>query len=188
MIVLHISNRMERLTEQLFAEIRENPPPPWSSVTILPQNPTIGRWLSFRLADEQGVAMNIDTPLPGAWVRSFLDSGSSGLEQAVHFERNALFVRILRQIPTLCDTPSFSEIRRYLEGGDTSRRLVSLADELSELFDRGVRETIVTRRSEGSGTRSTIPSRSRASTWAVMLVAVTPRRSFRALIIIGPYS
>lgn len=189
MIVLHISNRMERLTEQLFAEIRENPPPPWSSVTILPQNPTIGRWLTFRLADEQGVAMNIDTPLPGAWVRSFLDSGSSGLEQAVHFERNALFVRILRQIPILFDNPSFSEIRRYLEGGDTSRRLVSLADELSELFDRAMlyRPDLLTAW-EDSPEDQSWP----AILWRAMTAGDKPRHfarlygHFRSLSVIGP--
>ncbi len=138
MIVLHLSNRMERLTDQLFSEIRGSPSLPWSSVTILPQNPTIGRWLIFRLADEQGVAMNVDTPLPGVWVRDFLVSVTGAPDNAVHFERNALFIRLLREIPLHCDHPSFSGIRRYLGEGIPSRRLASLADELSELYDRAM--------------------------------------------------
>ena len=138
MLVLHVSNRMERLTDQLFSVIRNDPPPPWSPVTILPQNPTIGRWLNYRLADWQGVAMNIATPLPGAWIRDFLETGFGCSGQGVHFERNALFLRLLRLLPSLRDDPAFSEFRHYLEEGDFSRRLVSLADELSELFDRAM--------------------------------------------------
>ena len=138
MLVLHVSNRMERLTDQLFSVIRDDPPPPWSPVTILPQNPTIGRWLTYRLADVQGVAMNIATPLPGAWIRDFLETGFGRSGQVVHFERNALFLRLLRILPALRDEPVFSEFRHYLGEGDPSRRLVSLSDELSELFDRAM--------------------------------------------------
>lgn len=138
MIVLHVSNRMERLTDHLFSEIRSSPPLPWESVLILPQNPTIGRWLTFRLADSQGVAMNVDTPLPGIWVREFLEEATGTPGEGVHFERNALFIRLLEQIPRLSGDPEFSEIRTYLQGGVPSLRLVGLADQLSELFDRAM--------------------------------------------------
>ena len=129
---------MERLIDQVFLAVRDDPPPPWSSVTILPQNPTIGRWLIYRLADAQGVSMNVDTPLPGAWIRDFLEAGFGRSGHAVHFERNALFVRLLRLLPAFQDNPAFSEFHRYLEEGDFSRRLVSLSDDLSELFDRAM--------------------------------------------------
>ena len=138
MIVLHVSNRMERLADHLFSEIRSSPPLPWESVQVLPQNPTIGRWLTFRLADDQGVAMNVDTPLPGVWVREFLEAGTASRGAAVHFERNALFIRLLEQIPRWADHPEFAEIRTYLQGGVRSLRLVGLADQLSELFDRAM--------------------------------------------------
>ncbi|MHB1286468.1 MAG: exodeoxyribonuclease V subunit gamma [Leptospirales bacterium] len=138
MIVLHISNQMERLTEHLLDEIGAAPPAPWDSLMILPQNPTLGRWLSFRIADRLGVSMNVDTPLPGVWVRDFLEMVCSPTAGGFHFDRTTLFVRLLEILPSLKDHPDFSAIRTYLESGVFPQRLVGLADQLSEVFDRAM--------------------------------------------------
>ena len=138
MIFLHISNQMERLTDHLLDEIRETPPAPWDSLLILPQNPTLGKWLSFRIADRLGVAMNIDTPLPGVWVRDFLEKACSPAAGMFHFDRGTLFVRLLGILPSLKSHPSFHEVRSYLDGGVFSQRLIGLADQLSEVFDRAM--------------------------------------------------
>ncbi len=138
MIVLHISNQMERLTEHLLDEIGDAPPAPWDSLLILPQNPTLGRWLSFRIADRLGVSMNVDSPLPGVWVREFLEKVVSPVASGFHFDRGTLFVRLLEMLPSLKSHPDFSGIRNYLEGGVYAQRLVGLADQLSEVFDRAM--------------------------------------------------
>lgn len=141
MIILHLSNRMEILTARLLREITADPLPPWESLPVLPQNPTLGRWLAFRLAERLGVAMNLDMPLPGVWVRAFLEragTASGGLPEPLHFDRGSLEVRLLSILPEIRQLPGFEQVSDYLEGGSPSRRIADFSGRVAEILDRAM--------------------------------------------------
>ena len=68
MLIVHESNRLERLADDLAEVLRVPMRPALSPETIAVQSNGMARWLRMRLADRLGVSANIDFPLPSSLV------------------------------------------------------------------------------------------------------------------------
>ncbi|MBB66997.1 MAG: hypothetical protein CMP19_05650, partial [Rickettsiales bacterium] len=64
MLALYPSNKLEHLSFLLTTLIKHQPNGVFTPETILVESPGMQHWVSMQLAKEQGVAMNLDFPLP----------------------------------------------------------------------------------------------------------------------------
>jgi len=68
MLILHQSNRLERLADDLAEVLRVPLALPLTPEIIAVQSNGMARWLRMRLADRLGVSANIDFSLPSSLV------------------------------------------------------------------------------------------------------------------------
>ncbi|MDC9720655.1 MAG: exodeoxyribonuclease V subunit gamma [Gammaproteobacteria bacterium] len=116
-----------------------------SSPQVIVDNTGMQHWLNTQLAIQNGIAMNIDYPLPGKFVwqlaRQML--GDVQVPQQPPYQREALVWRIddLLASDTILMNPVFAEANRYWQSeqadvtGDLLKRF-QLASALADLFEQ----------------------------------------------------
>jgi len=138
---LHLlsSNRVELLQKQLSTLLLSAPlANVFASETVLVPSQAMQRWLNIRLAQTQGVAANIDYPLPANWVWQV----AANLEQqddAAAFDplaREHMAWQILALLPQLVAVPEFLPLRQYLGNELEGVKAWQLAQKIADVFDR----------------------------------------------------
>lgn len=142
MVHLYESQRLEVLgdmfVERLAGWGRDGLLDPFCPETVIPQNPVIGRWLSYHLASRTGISAGLSFPLAGRFIRSLLDRSYGDPLRPTHFEKGNLLLRLFEILPGLIVRPSFLEVRGFLGRGMTDERLYELSAVLADLFDRSM--------------------------------------------------
>jgi exodeoxyribonuclease V gamma subunit len=137
-LIVHRSNRAERLVDALAELVSEPLPDVFLRETIVVQGKGMERWLSMELARRRGVWANPAFPFP----RTLLNDISRrllGEESPVAvFEPEALLWTIARLLPALIGQAAFAPIRSYLEGDERGVRRMQLASRIAAVFDRYV--------------------------------------------------
>ncbi len=137
MLIVHRSNRAERLVDALAELVSEPLPDVFLRETIVVQGKGMERWLSMELARRRGVWANPAFPFP----RTLLNDvgrrllGEESFAAAAAFEPEALLWRIAGLVPALVERPAFAAIRGYLEGDDRGVRHMQLAARIAAVFD-----------------------------------------------------
>ena len=135
---LHHSNRVEGLAAAFAAILRAEPGDPMDPERIVVPHRTIGRWLSFELARELGIAANLRFELPAGFAWSFMRGAVSNLPREHGFSPDQLRWRIHDLLPAFAaDDGVGRAVRQYLADGDPRKRF-ELADRLARVFDRCV--------------------------------------------------
>ncbi|MET0154118.1 MAG: exodeoxyribonuclease V subunit gamma [Candidatus Binatia bacterium] len=140
MLIVHRSNRAERLVEALAELVSEPLADVFLCETIVVQGKGMERWLSMELARRLGVWANPAFPFP----RTLLNDvsrrllGEEVLAAAAAFEPEALLWRVARLLPVLIEEPAFATIRSYLDGDERGVRRMQLALRIAAVFDRYV--------------------------------------------------
>ena len=134
MLFVHTSNRLETLARELAAIIKSDPLPPLIPETVVTQRAGMGRWLSLALADELGVAANIQFPFPAKFAEDEISRLLPNASVSPHFRREVLPWRIHAVIRPLLEEPDFSTLRAY--AGDDAEKLWHLCQQLAATFDR----------------------------------------------------
>lgn len=135
MIVVHRSNSLQPLFDELALEIAHRPPDPLRPETIVVDSVLHGRWLSEQLARRFGIWANPHFP----FLRAFLDELGTNLLGAAPTERYGpveLPWHIARALVALLDDPAFADVRAYLGEPRDDQRLIDLCHELGRTFDR----------------------------------------------------
>jgi exodeoxyribonuclease V gamma subunit len=139
-LIVHRSNRAERLVDALAALVSEPLPDVFVRETIVVQGKGMERWLSMELARRHGVWANPAFPFP----RTLLNDvsrhllGEEAVAAAAAFEPEALLWMIARLLPGLVEQAAFAPIRSYLEGDERGVRRMQLASRIAAVFDRYV--------------------------------------------------
>ena len=131
---------MEALAAALAEQLRAVPGAPLAPERIVVPHRTIGRWLSFELARELGVAANLRFELPAGFAWSIMRGAVPGLPRQHGFSPDQLRWRIHDVLPAFAADGDGSEgqvVGRYLADGDPRKRF-ELADRLARVFDRYV--------------------------------------------------
>jgi exodeoxyribonuclease V gamma subunit len=140
-LLLHRSNRLERLAESLARVVRVPLKDPFARECIVVQGPGMERWLSGSLSRELGVWANPWFPFPRALIELYLEQ-LLGLperdEQLPRFDSPSLTWRIAKALPALLDDPAFGDVASYLRGDRERERLLDLSRRLAESFDQYV--------------------------------------------------
>ena len=137
MFTVYHSNQLELLKSLTSALIQRDP---FASVfeqeVILVQSQGMGQWLQMQLADEMGIAANIALPFPTQFVWDVYRIFVPNLPEKNLFNADLVTWRLLTILPTLIETPQFSELKTYIGNGINEKKLYQLASKIAGLFDQ----------------------------------------------------
>ena len=134
MLIVHESNRLERLADSL-TEVLEMPlASPLAPEVVAVQSIGVARWLALRLARRFGVAANIQFPFPSTLLWRLFRALLPDVPERSPFAADVLTWRTLGQLGHVLAQPGFEPLADYLQGGDDLRRY-HLAERIALLFD-----------------------------------------------------
>ena len=134
---LHHSNQLERLAYTLGQNMAAGQS---SNVlqadTVLIPQPSMRRWLQKSLAEQFGIAANIDFLPPGSFINQHLADWLPDELPLLTPEmlRWRLFALLLD--PILMNEPEFLGLSRFMQTGDTQLRAWQLAGELTQAYEK----------------------------------------------------
>jgi exodeoxyribonuclease V gamma subunit len=136
MLHLYQSNRLEDLYTLLSTVLRLQPlANPFSKEVVVVQSKGMGRWLNFRLAQESGIAANINYPLPASFFWDILNRLLGEQQRRSPFSPDVMTFRIMRWLETVVYTEPIPMLRDYLENGSTEAQYVQVLP--TEVSDHG---------------------------------------------------
>lgn len=134
MLFLYQSNRLEQLG-QLYAAMLQAQPlsDPFAAETVIVQSRGMGRWMTLDLAQQCGIAANIDFVLPAAFAWRLMQRVMPELPRKSSFSPEVLSWRLLELLPTL-QGEVFAPLQRYAAGGEAAA--FELAGKVADIFDQ----------------------------------------------------
>lgn len=136
MFIIHQSNRLERLFEQLLGLFETPLADVMAAETVIVQSQGMARWLSLQLAEKQGICANLDCPFPASYIWRIF----SGLEAAVPddrlpaYEPDVLLWSIMEIIGSRLEEPAFRGVKGYIQRQSPDLRRYQLSGKLAALF------------------------------------------------------
>lgn len=130
---LHHYPKQEDLADLLLNKVqKESLGSAFHRSHVLVRNQGMATWLKRRLAQREGIAMQVEFPQPNAFLQSILRQDGIAPEQ--------LTWRIYQAIPKLLDQPHFQFIRRYLKHStsatESDLKRYQLSGIIAGLFDK----------------------------------------------------
>ncbi|NDV90651.1 exodeoxyribonuclease V subunit gamma [Alteromonas sp. 345S023] len=144
MLALYPSNKLEHLSFLLTTLLTQQPTAVFTPETILVESPGMQHWVSMQLAHEQGVAMNIDFPLPVRfmWNTARTVLGSDSVPRQSPYRREVLMWRIdaILQDESVMSAPTFEQVNRYWVGAGSEQeqgvQRLQLATALADVYEQ----------------------------------------------------
>jgi exodeoxyribonuclease V gamma subunit len=131
------SNRVETLQKSLCHLLRfqmlSNPFDP--DIIIVPTF-AMARWLNLKIAQQQGIAANIEYPLPSAWIWQLATSVLEDTPKIDPLSRDVMSWKIFRSLPELVNSTEFESIGHYLEQDTSGVKRWQLSTRIADVFDR----------------------------------------------------
>lgn len=130
------SNQVDVLKSLLVELIRLNPlENPFEAEQILVQSPGMSQWLKMELANEFGVAANLEFPLPATFIWNLFTDILTDVPKRSAFNKEAMTWKLMQLLPQQLDTPEFSPLKQYLERDDDQSKRYQLAEKIADIFD-----------------------------------------------------
>src|SRR5512143_2605473 len=136
MLHLHLSNRAENLFYALSAVMADPIRDIFQPEIIVVEEIGMARWLSQQLAEQQGIAANIQFPLPAGFVWRLLQGQLQEEAAEAGLSKSTLVWYSMALLPGLKDRPGFESIQRYLSGAETETKTYQLSRQIADLFDQ----------------------------------------------------
>lgn len=144
MLALYPSNKLEHLSFLLTTLLKQQPTAVFTPETILVESPGMQHWVSMQLAHEQGVAMNIDFPLPVRfmWNTARTVLGNDKVPRQSPYRREVLTWRIdaILQDDGVMSAPAFEQVNRYWIGAGSEQeqgvQRLQLATALADVYEQ----------------------------------------------------
>lgn len=137
MFILHQSNRLEVLLDQLLTMLATPLAEVMAPETVIVQSQGMARWLSLMLAEKQGICANLDCPFPASFIwRLFTALDRAKLAAPSPYEPEALLWSIMEIIGRLLEHPAFGEVKAYVNRQGPELRRYQLASKVAALFSQ----------------------------------------------------
>jgi exodeoxyribonuclease V gamma subunit len=136
MLHLHLSNRAENLFRALACVVATPIRDVFQPEVIVVEENGMARWLSQQLAEQHGVAANIEFPLPAGFVWRLLHGQLQVGAAEAGFSKSTLVWYSMALLPSLKDSPGFEPIHRYLSGAEPETKIYQLSRQIADLFDQ----------------------------------------------------
>ncbi len=131
------SNRVETLQSSLSQQLSEQPlSNPFSSEVIVVPTFAMSRWLNLRIAQQQGVAANIEYLQPGKWVWRLAAELLDEVPAEDPYSPENLGWEIFNLLPGLILQPAFSSLKKYLADDIQAVKRWQLCERIAVTFDR----------------------------------------------------
>ena len=144
MLALYPSNKLEHLSFLLTTLLRQQPLGVFTPETILVESPGMQHWVSMQMANEHGVAMNIDYPLPVRfmWNTARTVLGADKVPKQSPYRREVLTWRIdnVLQDNALMDSDAFEQVNKYWQSAGSEQeqglQRLQLATALADVYEQ----------------------------------------------------
>lgn len=136
MLHIHHSNRTEALLASLCDILASPLKRPLQPELIVVEEPGMARWLAQQIATAQGLAANIEFPLPAAFIWRVLRNQLSRQSAEAGFNKTSLMWMAMSLLPGLKKQPGFDAIQRYLDASDEETKRYQLSRQIADLFDQ----------------------------------------------------
>lgn len=133
---VHQSNRMEILVQQLRAILRIPLADPLTPEIIVVQHQGMAQWVGQQLAFADGIAANLQFPLPARLVWTLFQRLADAPPTEDLFRKPVLRWRVANLLPPLLNHPDFRELAAYLRDDIDGSRLYQLCGRISDVFDQ----------------------------------------------------
>lgn len=139
MFTVYYSNQLDIQKEILIHLMQRQPlNDPLQAETILVQSPGMAQWLQWQIAEKQGIAANLQFPMPATFIwRQYAENLPDVAPQS-QFEKESMTWRLMRLIPAYLSRPDFQPLRNYLASSAQAeqQKLYQLAHKIADLFDQ----------------------------------------------------
>ncbi|MCU7844943.1 MAG: exodeoxyribonuclease V subunit gamma [Candidatus Thiodiazotropha sp. (ex Monitilora ramsayi)] len=135
MLILHQSNRLERLSQRLSSLLSQPVGSPMTVETVVVQHPGMARWLSLEIADRLGICANLQFPLPAGFIWQIFHTLLPESPPLDRYQPDRLAWRIYHQLGQVEVSDLYRPVNEYLSDDDEVKRF-QLAHQLALLYDR----------------------------------------------------
>lgn len=136
MFTVYHSNKLETLKILLVHLIKSDPyVNPFEPEQILVQSPGMSQWLKMALADDLGIAANIEFPLPATFIWDVFTELLPEVPKRSAFNKESMVWKLVQLLPQLKDREEFAPIKQYLERDNSKLNLYQLSEKISDIFD-----------------------------------------------------
>lgn len=115
MLQVFQSNRLEvlvtLLAEQIKLPVDDNI---FAAETVMVHSPGMSQWLKLKLAEHNGIAANIDFPLPSSFIWRLYQKLLQGVPAESPFNKDKMSWRIYELLPARLDQVEFIAVSQYL--------------------------------------------------------------------------
>ncbi|MDR9830199.1 exodeoxyribonuclease V subunit gamma [Vibrio sp. FNV 38] len=136
MFTVYHSNQIDVLKTLLVELIKRDPlENPLKAEQILVQSPGMSQWLKMALADELGIAANIDFPLPATFIWKMFTDVLPDVPERSFFNKEAMVWKLMTLLPLQLDKPEFAPLKQYLSDDEQQIKRYQLAEKVADIFD-----------------------------------------------------
>ena len=135
-LILHTSNRLERLADHLADLIGDPLHSPLQPEIIVVQSNGMRRWLEQQIAERHAICSNVQFPFPQKFFLDLLQAAFPEAEATNLFDREVMTWRIMKDLPRLATRAEFVAVANYLRGERTELRVYELARKIAQAFDQ----------------------------------------------------
>lgn len=137
MFTVYHSNQLD-LLKSLAAFHIENQPlrDPFQSEVVLVQSPGMAQWLQMSLAEQFGIAANLEFPLPASFIWDMFVRVLPDIPKESAFNKASMSWKLMALLPEMLTQPEFTALSHYLTDDDDKRKLFQLAARVADLFDQ----------------------------------------------------
>lgn len=137
MFTVYHSNQLDLLKSLLVELVRLEPlDNPFEQEQILVQSPGMSQWLKLELAKSQGIAANIEFPLPATFIWNMFTKVLSDVPARSAFNKEAMTWKLLQVLPEQLSLPEFAPLANYLSDDPNQVKSYQLAEKIADIFDQ----------------------------------------------------
>lgn len=137
MFTVYHSNQLDVLKQLIAALIQGQPlSNPLAPEIILVQSPGMAQWLTIELAQQFGIAANIEFPLPATFIWHLFTQVIPDIPEESAFSKDAMAWKLMWLLPQMLEKPEFSALAHYLQDDNDKRKHYQLAVRIADLYDQ----------------------------------------------------
>ncbi|WP_261816796.1 exodeoxyribonuclease V subunit gamma [Vibrio gallicus] len=136
MFTVYHSNQIDVLKSLLIALMGQKPlSSPFEQEQILVQSPGMSQWLKMAIAEDEGIAANINFPLPATFIWNMFVEILPDVPKRSTFNKEAMTWKLMHILPTLLKGKNFSPLAQYLEQDNDGSKCYQLCEKIADIFD-----------------------------------------------------
>ncbi|MGR5456623.1 exodeoxyribonuclease V subunit gamma, partial [Vibrio alfacsensis] len=93
------------------------------------------QWLKMALAQEFGIAANIDFPLPATFIWDRFVQVLDEVPKRSAFNKEAMTWKIMHLLPLHLNDPDFAPLAQYLSDDADASKRYQLAEKIADIYD-----------------------------------------------------